>query len=316
MAAVSGCPSGTKGWRYALVVQDIFSRFAYAEIIDSPMQAYEGMRQILRRARPPPQILITDEDPGFKDARFQEVLKDRRIIHEYRVGRNDLATVDRLIFTIKRTMASHEAAGDDVSLEEVVSGLNESGTKVLYGSAPEDVRGNKPLIFQREWDESKNMEDNAKQIQMRARKLQQANAYRTLEQKGFRRRAGQAIWSRAVHPVGRIEGAFVDGRPTKEVLPTTGDQARPEVKPLNPKARELLLCYATRISDVISDTDDDVLSSHKVYTELVKEAGSRQNLQNVLREAGLSAVSPVVSFVRAFPDFFRLDGNKVRFIGD
>ena len=58
------------------------------------------------------------------------------------------------------------------------------------------------------------------------------------------------------------------------------------------------------------------MSSRKVYQELVKEAGSRQNLQNVLREAGLSAVSPVVSFLRAFPDFFRLDGDKVRFIGD
>jgi hypothetical protein len=38
------------------------------EVIDSPMQAYEGMRAILRRARPPPQVLITDEDPVFRHA--------------------------------------------------------------------------------------------------------------------------------------------------------------------------------------------------------------------------------------------------------
>ena len=52
-------------WRYALIVQDIFSRFAYAEILDSPVQAHEGFRRMLRRARQPPMILITDEDPGF-----------------------------------------------------------------------------------------------------------------------------------------------------------------------------------------------------------------------------------------------------------
>ena len=31
-------------WRYALAVQDIFSRFAYAEIIDSPMAAHRARR--------------------------------------------------------------------------------------------------------------------------------------------------------------------------------------------------------------------------------------------------------------------------------
>jgi hypothetical protein len=278
------------------------------------MQAYEGMRAILRRARPPPQVLITDEDPGFKAPRFQEVLNDRRIIHEFRAGRNDIATVDRLIGTIKRILASHHAEGDERSLEEIVHGINESGTAVLYGSAPEDVtRDNKPLIFQREWDESHNMLDNARRIHLRAQKLRQANAYRTLEGKGFRRRAGQAIWSREVHPVRNLEGAFVDGRPTKEVLPTTGEAAAPAAVPKKVKARVVLLRYATGLVDIF---DDDVASTQKVYPELVKIAGSRQNLLNALREAGLSAVNPVASLVRAFPDFYKLEGAKVRFVGD
>ena len=309
--------STNKEWRYALVVQDIFSRYAWAEIIDSPMQAHEGMRAILRRARPPPQVLITDEDPGFKAAAFQDVLKDRRIIHEFRAGRNDLATVDRLIFSIKRVMGSNEAAGDARSLADIVAGINETGVPVLYGSAPEDLKDHNPaLVFERMWDESQGMLDNARRIHARARRLQQEGAYRTLEQKGFRRRAGQAIWSRAVHRVGDLRGAFVDGRPTKEVLPTGGEEAAAAAPALNHRARELMLRYATRISDVISDTDDDVVSAQKVYAELVREAGSRRNLQNVLREAGVSAMAPVAAFVRVFPDFFRLEGNRVRFIGD
>jgi hypothetical protein len=237
---------------------------------------------------------------------FQQVLRERGIVHTVKAGRNDLATVDRLISTIKRIMASREAAGSDEALADAPA-------RTLYGSAPEDVRGNKPLIFQRQWDESKGMEDNAKSIHLRARKLQEAGAYRTLEMKGFRPRAGQAIWSRGVQPVGRIEGALVDGRPTKEVLATQGGEAA--ARPVeNLKAREVLPSYATRISDVLTD-DDDVSTTQKVYAEMVREAGGRVQLLDVLRRARVTA-NPVQALVRAFPDFFRLEGQRVRFIGD
>jgi hypothetical protein len=188
------------------------------------MEAAEGMRAILRRARPPPQVLVTDADPGFKSERFQEVLKDRRIIHVLREGRNDISAVDRLIFALKRTMAAHEAEGDDRSLQDIVDGINASGTKELYGSAPEDFRDgpNNALVFQREWDESHYMQENAKRIHMRAEKLQRLGAYRTLENKGFRRRAGQAIWSRAVHPVRDLRGAL-RRRPSDQGGPGHGD---------------------------------------------------------------------------------------------
>ena len=243
------------------------------------------------------------------------MLRERGIVHEYRAGRNDLATVDRLIFAMKRTLAVHEAEGSPEGLQEVIQGPNESGTKVLYGSAPEDVRGNASLIFQREWDESQNMRDNARRIHLRARKLEEAKSYRTLAQKGFRRRAGEAIWSREVRPVANITGAFVDGRPTKEVLPTTGAAAAPERPLANNRARELLLRFATSASDLLTE-DDDVSSVQKVYADMVKEAGGREALLDVLRRAGVSAVSPVAALVKTFPDFFSLEGNRVRFIGD
>jgi hypothetical protein len=81
------------------------------------------------------------------------------------------------------------------------------------------------------------------------------------------------------------------------------------------KAREVLLSCATRISDVLTD-DDDVSTTQKVYAEMVREAGGRVQLLDVLRRAGVAANNPVQSLVRAFPDFFRLEGKRVRFIGD
>jgi hypothetical protein len=99
------------------------------------------------------------------------------------------------------------------------------------------------------------------------------------------------------------------------VLPTTGAAAAPERPLANNRARELLLRFATSASDLLTD-DDDVSSVQKVYADMVKEAGGREALLDVLRRAGVSAVSPVAALVKVFPDFFSLEGNRVRFIGD
>ena len=68
-------PSESKGekWTAALVVADIFSRFLWAELIHSPMEAATGFREILARAGHAPGELITDEDPGFKTAEFAKL---------------------------------------------------------------------------------------------------------------------------------------------------------------------------------------------------------------------------------------------------
>jgi len=43
--------------KYTLIVQDIFSRYAWAEPIDSPMSASHGMEEVLRRAGKTPDEL-------------------------------------------------------------------------------------------------------------------------------------------------------------------------------------------------------------------------------------------------------------------
>lgn len=104
-----------------------------------------GFNDILETSKRKPDILITDEDPGVETRGFKELCAMNEMNHQFRVGRNDIAAVDRLIYTIKRACARH-MAGSGVhdwaaQLQQVIKGHNESGHPHLMGSAPEDVLG-------------------------------------------------------------------------------------------------------------------------------------------------------------------------------
>ena len=102
-------PSEFKGqkWSYAIVVVDVFSRYVWARLITSPMQAEAGLREIIDEAGKTPEVLTTDADPGFLSAPFKALLASKGIHQTVRAGRNALAVVDRVIFTLKRAMATH-----------------------------------------------------------------------------------------------------------------------------------------------------------------------------------------------------------------
>lgn len=312
-----------KAWSFALIVQDIFSRFAWARLIDSPMAADEGLRSILGKAGTAPGELLTDADPGFKTPAFRALLAEKRIVQDIRAGRNDMATVDRLIFTLKRAMAEHAAETGEqwaARLQDAVSSWNESGTGHLYGSAPEDAMEKKSpgLEFNLEWDAAHDMADNAKQIHTRAAKLQNLGAYRTLVPiKGLKRRANQPIWSREMHKADAVKGAFVGRHPTKEVLAVPEDSSKlaPEKVQLNAAARQSLWRYASRVSGFLSTAADNRASPNKVYNLMLEVAGSRENLVNAFKIAGVTAKELVSSLVKIYPDRFKSEGGKVVYIG-
>ena len=166
---------------YALIVQDIFSRYAWAELITSPAEAYVGMEEVIGKAGKTPDEITTDADPGFRTKQFQELLSGRGIHHTFREGRNDLATVDRLISTIKRALATHAAdqPGDwKERLQAAVAGYNDTSHPGLMDGAPDDLRtpgggiGNKIIYFHREEEEAQNIQQNTDEIKKREDKLQ------------------------------------------------------------------------------------------------------------------------------------------------
>ena len=254
-----------KQWSYALVVVDVFSRFVWARLIDNPMQAYVALREILDEAGKAPEVLSTDADPGFLSAPFKELLASKDIHQTLKVGRQDLASVDRVIFTLKRTMATHSLETGRVDWAErlapTVKAYNNTPHTTLQDGAPADIRGpggaikNKILYFEREEQEAANMDTNTKQILERQERLGRDGFYRVWKHKEkLGRRVFEPGWSREVHEVKAIHGAFAtdehgDEHPTKELLPIpaeTNELPEPPAK-LNPKAQGLLQRYATRL---------------------------------------------------------------------
>jgi transposase InsO family protein len=313
---------GGETYKYALVAVDVFSRYAWAALIASPMSAVEGYREILHRAGAAPTLLLTDGDPAFQTPAFKKALGST--YHELKSGAQDLAVVDRLIGLLKRKQKQAELDGEKPNwaarLQQGVTGFNRSGAPALHESAPEDLRGpggeirNKELYFDRKWDESKAMEANAAAIHRRAENLQGTEAFRTLAPfPGPKRRIGDPVWNLSLHSVKEVSGATVEDERgerflTKEVLPIHKESTElttPAPK-LNAKARGMLQRYADRGKAFLLGQPEHRANATRFYNALASEG----NVKEALRLAGVATDAVVRSVARLFPDTFRLETGK------
>jgi len=98
-------------YAYVLLVQDIFTRFAWAELMETRDQTPEAFQRLLERANRSPTVLTTDEDAVFRGARFEAVLRSNDIVHVLTRSREDLATSDRLNGQVRRALAVEVRAG-------------------------------------------------------------------------------------------------------------------------------------------------------------------------------------------------------------
>jgi hypothetical protein len=283
------------------------------------MDAAEGLRKILEEAGRAPQELVCDADPGFQTKAFRELLEQHHIHQTLRVGRNDLATVDRLIGSLKRSLAvdAHETGRDDwaAKLQRLVKAYNETPNDVLLGGEPEDLRKpeeNKVLYFLREKQEARNLVHNDRLIRSRIPKLREEGAFRVWQKKDTRLRGRifNPQWSQEVRRVQRVEGAWVtdtQGReyPTKEVLPVPRDSTELSAPAprLNAKARGMLQRYADRGRAFLMGQPERKASATRFYNALA-EIG---NLKEALRLAGVRADTAVKSLVGVFSDTFAME---------
>ena len=188
-----------------LIVQDIFSRYLWAEPISSKTQVRRAFEDILDKSGRKARELNCDKGTEFTSREFQTMLDRRKIQFREKVAKNDIATVDRAMGTLKDMLARRgaEAGGDWLAeLPKAVAAYNKLDHSALHDNAPDEVEGDKDLRFRLRYENAEKRMENAQEAQERKRKLEATGAFRTLLQPtAFKRRAGVPNWSSEVHAV-------------------------------------------------------------------------------------------------------------------
>ena len=127
--------------RHALIVQDVFSRLLWARKMDSQADVVAPMLQNMRVRQP--RVLYTDADVAFRSKAFRTAMEDIGVDFRVKLGRNDIATVDRAIGILGETIVRYTTSsgeGDWMKhLDRAVSAFNRNDLEYLANEAPEDV---------------------------------------------------------------------------------------------------------------------------------------------------------------------------------
>ena len=240
-----------------LFVQDIFSRYLWVEPISSKTQVRRAFEDILDKSGRKPRELNTDKGTEFTSREFQTMLARRSIQYREKVGKNDIATVDRAMGTLRDMLArrgADAAAGGDwlAELPKAVASYNKLDHSALHDNAPGEVEGDKDLRFQLRYENAEKRMENAEQAQERKRKLESTGAFRTLLQPtAFKRRAGVPNWSSEVHNVADATTAQVTDTKgnkfdTRMVLPVSAVSSAVQAAPRGTAPRDAQRRDATK----------------------------------------------------------------------
>ena len=316
-------PSPMKGskdnMKYIVVAQDIFTRKIFAEA--SPKNTPEAVGKIFEnfvRDHGTPKELNTDLGEEYNNARFTDILKEKKILHRVKPkeSKNDIATIDRAHGTLKKKLLIDEGSWAD-RLSGVVSGMNNAPHASLADVAPNKVESSPDLTFQLKKRAVEDMAHNAAAIKKRGDALQKTGTFRSAipPPEGYRR-GHQANFSGDVHKVETIEpgGRVTDtkgqshqtkfARPVDSdsksvVVPATALPGAGDVK--TSKQRELMQPFVDQLSRHIG--------TGKVARLNVAGAFLRglPNFEEKAREAGINQKSLIANILRLFPGEFTVD---------
>ena len=96
---------------YVLLVQDIFSRFLFAEALRSKAEVEAAFLRIMKGKNRTPDQLNTDSGSEFTNQSFQATLERESIIHVTKEGPQDLATLDRAIGELRAVLSRRTTGG-------------------------------------------------------------------------------------------------------------------------------------------------------------------------------------------------------------
>ena len=192
-----------------MLVVDIFSRFAYAELLETKTseEVAAAFERILKRVKTNrvtgkrsarPTEVSTDSDNEFKGA-FSELLNRLNIVQTGKTSRNALAVADATTKTIRDIMKKEQTATGSESwaaaLPKAIEAYNSNSHSGILDAAPKEVPKSKELQYELEKQAGYDAKQNTTVYQDRVSKLRAAGAFRVLLPQSTWTRTGQARYS-------------------------------------------------------------------------------------------------------------------------
>ena len=311
---------GDTKYTHILAVMDIFTRRLFTRPLTGtkPKEVVEAFKEIVAE-HGHPRELNTDKGQEFTDATFEKYLEDNSIPHRVKDPKdlNDIATLDRAIATLRRSLFQTGTAGTWASrLERVTAGYNKTPHPATENVAPKDVEGNDDVTFRLKHKAANDLEHNQIQVDKRGKKLIVEGAFRTLDKQEKFNRTFKPQYSKELHFVDKVEGGAVTDKkgktyPTKQTFAVpketepssnTGEEdafTRRGSAQTEDKRRRILQKFADGIKKVIREAGGEVTLT-KVALNLPKLG----DFKSASLEAGISQKRVTAAFLETFPQLF------------
>ena len=281
---------------YVMIIQDVFSRFIFAQSLRSKAEVTAAFSRIVEETGRKCEEFSTDRGSEWTSAAFQTHLNNLGIRHRLKVGPQDLATLDRAIGTLRATLSRRTAEGGTwwEELDAAVKSMNESEHPALFMNEPGEVTGDDDLRFDLRYHNAEMATENQEEAKKRGERMQAKGAFRTLlpPKTGFRRRAGQQNWSEKIHKVQEIQGGRVvdtegNSFPMSTVLPVSSTTAPTTASSfaqggstrINEKRQIALRPWLKDMMDVIRQAGGDGVNISVFARKMREKPGFAQTLK-------------------------------------
>ncbi|MDA8582770.1 DDE-type integrase/transposase/recombinase [bacterium] len=311
----------TSGHKYILVVCDYFTRQTWATALkDIQAKTTADALETIIVSNGPPKELNTDEGTEMINEPFRAVMARHNIVHRIKVGREDLAVIDRRIQLLKQGLfrdTANRQTGDWASrVDKAVRALNNTPTEPLMGSDPNDVEKEPVLEFVRRKQGALDHAQNRELAKDRINKLSDAGAFRPEIPahnfaRSFKPRYGDKEALVDVKDSTRVVGESGKSYPLKYVKPVPVDSTEAVPQALggsaqhSDRARRELRDYANRVRNRFRGQSTTLHTVAGYLREL-------QGFDDATRRARIRQKRRVVAFLRQFPEMFEVTSTRGR----
>jgi transposase InsO family protein len=310
------------GWRFALVVTDVHSRYTWTERLRSKeaMETLSAFRKVVRaNGNRAPREVVSDR--GREWTGMDEYLAEKDAVHTFKRDQqpNAIAIVDRSIQSLKAIIAKLQIDTDQgwsQLLKKAEDILNSREHSSLMGASPEDVAEDTvPVVeYELEKEAGEKMRKNNEAWRNKTEKLRSDGGFREMRKRSTWPRIDEPRYKEGTNRVGEFKGANVTNQqgesfPVKDVLPVRAESEdivpNEELFP-NSGRREAqkraLGGYAQQLKDAMAQT----AWSFPRTMRFIKGLAAFDDTAEVYR---LPKAGRYIKFLRLFS--FRIEGSGV-----